>query len=233
MTGYSSLLRQLGRQPRCTYVTSSSGISTWTVWNKQNTNHRHLDSLFNRLLRLVTKEIFIKSSALLALCDGFSSQRASNTEIRRYFHWHDVTLTQIINCVSNHQPHHFYSTVYSGADQGKHQSSASLAIAPVMTSFYWNEYHSQHLVSIIFWIFNAFENDFNTMMPPSYVLYAWQWFRACLARRQYFNQCRIVNRVRTDKRPWKFYSKSVYFLSGNSFENVVYKFSTIFWASMC
>ena len=29
--------------------------------------------------------------------------------------------------VSNHQPHDFYSTVYSGADQRKHQSSASLA----------------------------------------------------------------------------------------------------------
>ena len=29
--------------------------------------------------------------------------------------------------VSNHQPHHFYSTVHSGADQRKHQSSASLA----------------------------------------------------------------------------------------------------------
>ena len=29
--------------------------------------------------------------------------------------------------VSNHQPHDFYSTVYSGTDQIKHQSSASLA----------------------------------------------------------------------------------------------------------
>ena len=29
--------------------------------------------------------------------------------------------------VSNHQPHDFYSTVYSGTDQRKHQSSASLA----------------------------------------------------------------------------------------------------------
>ena len=29
--------------------------------------------------------------------------------------------------VSNHQPHDFYSSVYSGADQRKHQSSASLA----------------------------------------------------------------------------------------------------------
>ena len=30
-------------------------------------------------------------------------------------------------CVSNHQPHDVYSTVNSGADQRKHQSSASLA----------------------------------------------------------------------------------------------------------
>ena len=34
--------------------------------------------------------------------------------------------------VSNHQPHHCYSTVYSGADQRKHSSSASLAfVSPV------------------------------------------------------------------------------------------------------
>ena len=32
------------------------------------------------------------------------------------------------NGVSNHQPRHVYSTVYSGADERKHQSSASLAI---------------------------------------------------------------------------------------------------------
>ena len=31
------------------------------------------------------------------------------------------------DCVSNHRPHNFYSTVYSDADQSKHQSSASLA----------------------------------------------------------------------------------------------------------
>ena len=31
------------------------------------------------------------------------------------------------NGISNHQPHEFYSTVYSGVDQRKHQSSASLA----------------------------------------------------------------------------------------------------------
>ena len=31
------------------------------------------------------------------------------------------------NGVSNHQPHDFYPTVYSGVDQRKHQSSASLA----------------------------------------------------------------------------------------------------------
>ena len=29
--------------------------------------------------------------------------------------------------VANHQPHHFYSTVYSGGDQRKHQNSSSLA----------------------------------------------------------------------------------------------------------
>ena len=45
--------------------------------------------------------------------------------------------------VSNHQPHHFYSTVYSGADQRKHQSSASLAFVcgihrwPVNSAHKW------------------------------------------------------------------------------------------------
>ena len=37
--------------------------------------------------------------------------------------------------VSNHQPHDFYSTVYSDADQRKHQSSASLAFVPVFSEF--------------------------------------------------------------------------------------------------
>ena len=32
------------------------------------------------------------------------------------------------DCISNHQHHDFYSTVYSSADQRKHQSSASLAL---------------------------------------------------------------------------------------------------------
>ena len=32
--------------------------------------------------------------------------------------------------VSNHQPHDFYSTVYSGADESKRHSSASLAFEP-------------------------------------------------------------------------------------------------------
>ena len=31
------------------------------------------------------------------------------------------------DCISNHQPHDCYSTVYSDSDQRKHQSSASLA----------------------------------------------------------------------------------------------------------
>ena len=35
--------------------------------------------------------------------------------------------SNVIMGVLNHQPHDFYSTVYSGADQRKHQSSASLA----------------------------------------------------------------------------------------------------------
>ena len=39
--------------------------------------------------------------------------------------------------VSNHQPHHFYSTVYSGADQRKHQSSASLAFVREFTGDRW------------------------------------------------------------------------------------------------
>ena len=45
--------------------------------------------------------------------------------------------------VSNHQPHGFYATVYSDADQRKHQSSASLAFvwgihrAPVNSPHKW------------------------------------------------------------------------------------------------
>ena len=39
-------------------------------------------------------------------------------------HYIDVIMT---TSVSNHQPHDFFSTSYSDADQRKHQSSASLA----------------------------------------------------------------------------------------------------------
>ena len=40
--------------------------------------------------------------------------------------------------VSNHQPHDCYSTVYSGADQRKYQSSAALASNAENVSLWWH-----------------------------------------------------------------------------------------------
>ena len=45
------------------------------------------------------------------------------------------------DCVSNHQPRHCYSTNYSGADQRKHQSSASLAF---VQGIHWRPVNSPH-----------------------------------------------------------------------------------------
>ena len=73
------------------------------------------------------------------------SQRDSNANS---LHWrhneHDD--------VSNHQPHDClaYSTVYSGADQRKHQSSASLAFVPGIHRWPMNSPHKGPVTRIMF-----------------------------------------------------------------------------------
>ena len=88
-------------------------------------NECRLYCLLNRLLRSRSKKLSKLPVTDPPVTDGFPSQRASDEEM--FFsislHWHhnDTIASQITSLTV------VYSTVYSDADQRKHQCSASLA----------------------------------------------------------------------------------------------------------
>ena len=66
----------------------------------------------------------MKITAIL-ICMKFSNSRELYVWIRLYYHYYDVTISKMASRITSLAI--VYSSVYSGADQRTHQSSASLA----------------------------------------------------------------------------------------------------------
>ena len=66
-----------------------------------------------------------------------------------YFHYNDVIMGMIVSQITSLTI--VYSTVHSGADQRKHQSSASMAFVPVPSNFRGVKIWYLSLIQIIVW----------------------------------------------------------------------------------
>ena len=131
-------------------MTSTCTVREATLHKRHNecqrvSYHQRLDCLFSRLFRLTSKEIPKRAGTLRgepSVADGFPLQRAGNAEsgpghnviMRSLSQWHysDVIMSAIASQITSITI--VYSTVYSGRDQRKHQSSESLAFVRGMDS---------------------------------------------------------------------------------------------------
>ena len=148
------------------HPTSSNTFGQWNFtptlqWRHNEhggvSNHRRLDCLVNRLFRRRSKKTLKLRVAGLceenpAVTGGVPSQRASKAENVStwwrnhglglhvgFIHYTDVTMSPMasqITCLGI-----VYSTIYSGADQRKLQSSASLAF---VRRIHWGPVNSPH-----------------------------------------------------------------------------------------
>ena len=74
--------------------------------------------------------------------------KAMKYVISRYYHYHDIIMGTMASQITS--PTIVYSTVYSGTDQRKHQSSASLAFVREIHRWPVNSPHKEPVTRIMF-----------------------------------------------------------------------------------